>query len=51
MQGARALVEVLAERGVEHSFGLPGDSGCRLDRASARGWDQGGGSAGEALAG
>src|SRR5918997_22422 len=27
MQGARALVEVLAESGVEHVFGLPGDTG------------------------
>ena len=27
MQGARALVEVLAESGVEHIFGLPGDTG------------------------
>ncbi len=27
MQGARALVQVLAESGVEHIFGLPGDTG------------------------
>ncbi len=27
MQGARALVRVLAESGVEHIFGLPGDTG------------------------
>jgi acetolactate synthase-1/2/3 large subunit len=27
MQGARALVEVLAESGVRHIFGLPGDTG------------------------
>lgn len=27
MQGARALVDVLAESGVEHVFGLPGDTG------------------------
>jgi len=27
MQGARALVNVLAESGVEHVFGLPGDTG------------------------
>src|SRR3954451_4707562 len=27
MQGARALVEVLAESGVQHVFGLPGDTG------------------------
>lgn len=27
MQGARALVAVLAESGVEHIFGLPGDTG------------------------
>src|SRR5215210_8524711 len=27
MQGARALVDVLVESGVEHIFGLPGDTG------------------------
>src|SRR3712207_411524 len=27
MQGARALVETLAASGVEHVFGLPGDTG------------------------
>src|SRR3954466_5927977 len=27
MQGARALVDVLRESGVEHIFGLPGDTG------------------------
>ncbi|MGH2551424.1 MAG: thiamine pyrophosphate-binding protein, partial [Thermomicrobiales bacterium] len=27
MQGARALVEVLRRSGVEHIFGLPGDTG------------------------
>ena len=27
MQGARALVQVLVESGVEHIFGLPGDTG------------------------
>ena len=27
MQGARALVDVLAGSGVEHVFGLPGDTG------------------------
>ena len=27
MQGARALVEVLAGSGVRHIFGLPGDTG------------------------
>ena len=27
MQGARALVNVLAESGVQHVFGLPGDTG------------------------
>src|SRR5215213_3361808 len=27
MQGARALVDVLAESGVQHVFGLPGDTG------------------------
>ena len=27
MQGARALVEVMRQSGVEHIFGLPGDTG------------------------
>lgn len=30
MQGARALVQVLIESGVEHIFGLPGDTGMAL---------------------
>ena len=30
MQGARALVNVLAESGVKHVFGLPGDTGMAL---------------------
>jgi acetolactate synthase-1/2/3 large subunit len=30
MQGARALVDVLIESGVEHIFGLPGDTGMAL---------------------
>jgi acetolactate synthase-1/2/3 large subunit len=30
MQGARALVQVLVESGVEHIFGLPGDTGTSL---------------------
>lgn len=30
MQGARALVDVLIESGVEHIFGLPGDTGMSL---------------------
>ena len=30
MQGARALVQVLIESGVEHIFGLPGDTGTSL---------------------
>ena len=30
MQGARALVDVLAESGVKHVFGLPGDTGMAL---------------------
>ncbi|MDQ3779233.1 MAG: thiamine pyrophosphate-binding protein [Chloroflexota bacterium] len=33
MQGARALVQVLAESGVEHVFGLPGDTGMSLYEA------------------
>ena len=31
MQGARALVEVLAESGVQHVFGLPGHTGMAFD--------------------
>lgn len=30
MQGARALVDVLVESGIEHIFGLPGDTGMAL---------------------
>jgi acetolactate synthase-1/2/3 large subunit len=30
MQGARALVDVLVESGIEHVFGLPGDTGMAL---------------------
>jgi acetolactate synthase-1/2/3 large subunit len=30
MQGARALVDVLVESGIEHVFGLPGDTGLAL---------------------
>src|SRR5215207_10136722 len=30
MQGARALVKVLVESGVQHVFGLPGDTGMAL---------------------
>lgn len=30
MQGARALVDVLLESGIEHVFGLPGDTGMAL---------------------
>src|SRR3954454_24248154 len=33
MQGARALVQVLAESGVRHIFGLPGDTGMALYEA------------------
>ena len=33
MQGARALVEVLRQSGVEHIFGLPGDTGMALYEA------------------
>ncbi|MFN8590812.1 MAG: thiamine pyrophosphate-binding protein [Thermomicrobiales bacterium] len=33
MQGAQALVQVLAESGVEHVFGLPGDTGMALYEA------------------
>jgi len=37
MQGARALVDVLVESGIEHVFGLPGDTGMALyDAFNAR---------------
>ena len=40
MQGAKALVEVLRQSGVQHIFGLPGDTGMALYESLRQNQDQ-----------